>query len=58
MYALQLRTEAAEHIGIDNIRVSRLHRLEREKADVEEAHRAGSQIYPDFKLVLLIRTEA
>ena len=58
MYALQLRTEAAEHIGIDNIRASRLSRLEREKADVEEAHRVGSQIYPDFKLVLLIRTEA
>lgn len=35
MYALQLRTEAAEHIGIENIRRSRLAKLEREKAAIE-----------------------
>lgn len=58
MYALQLRTEAAEHIGIDNIRRSRLLKLEREKASIEEAHKTGSQIYPDFKLAILIRLEA
>ena len=58
MYALQLRTEAAEHIGIDNIRASRLRKLEQEKANIEEAHKVGSQIYPDFKLAILIRLEA
>lgn len=58
MYALQLRTEAAEHIGIENIRVSRLRKLEQEKAHIEEAHKAGSQIYPDFKLAIMIRLEA
>ena len=58
MYALQLRTEAAEHIGIENIRASRLRKLEQEKANIEEAHKAGSQIYPDFKLAILIRLEA
>ena len=58
MYALQLRTEAAEHIGIENIRASRLRKLEQEKANIEEAHKAGSQIYPDFKLAVLIRLEA
>ena len=58
MYALQLRTEAAEHIGIDNIRRSRLLKLDREKASIEEAHKKGSQIYPDFKLAILVRLEA
>lgn len=58
MYALQLRTEAAEHIGIENIRASRLRKLAQEKANIEEAHKVGSQIYPDFKLAILIRLEA
>lgn len=58
MYALQLRTEAAEHIGIDNIRRSRLLKLDREKASIEAAHKKGSQIYPDFKLAILVRLEA
>ena len=58
MYALQLRTEAAEHIGIENIRASRLRKLAQEKSNIEEAHKAGSQIYPDFKLAILIRLEA
>lgn len=58
MYALRLRMEAAEHIGIENIRVSRLRKLAQERADLEEAHRAGGQIYPDFKLAVLIRLEA
>lgn len=58
MYALQLRTEAAEHIGIDNIRRSRLLKLDREKASIEEKHKKGSRIYPDFKLAILVRLEA
>lgn len=58
MYALQLRTEAAEHIGIDNIRRSRLVKLEKEKAAIEKAHQTGGQIFPDFKLAILIRLEA
>ena len=58
MYALQLRMEAAEHIGIENIRASRIRKLAKEKANIEEAHKAGSQIYPDFKLAILIRLEA
>lgn len=58
MYALQLRTEAAEHIGIENIRRSRLLKLSKEKAGIEEAYKTGGQIYPDFKLAILIRLEA
>lgn len=58
MYALQLRIEAAEHIGIDNIRRSRLTKLEKEKATIEKTYQMGSQIFPDFKLAILIRLEA
>ncbi len=58
MYALQLRTEAAEHIGIENIRTSRLRKLAQEKISIEEAYKAGGQIFPDFKLAVLIRLEA
>lgn len=58
MYALQLRTEAAERIGIENIRRSRLLKLSKEKAAIEEAYKTGGQIYPDFKLAILIRLEA
>ena len=58
MYALELRKEAAEHIGIDNIRESRLKKLAQEKKHIEDTYKAGNQIYPDFKLVVLIRLEA
>ena len=58
MYALKVRMEAAEHIGSENIRASRIRKLAKEKANIEEAHKAGSQIYPDFKLAILIRLEA
>lgn len=58
MYALQLRAEATEHIGIENIRQSRMDKLKREKEAIEANYRAGSQVYPDFRLVLLARVEA
>lgn len=58
LYALQLRTEAAEHIGIENIKRSKLQRLQQERAAIESARQTGSQITPDFKLVILIRLEA
>lgn len=57
MYALQLRTEAAQHIGIENIRRFRLTKLEQEKAAIESKYKNGSQIYPDFRLMILIRLE-
>ena len=58
MYALQLRSEAASHIGIDNIRRSRLQKLEKEKESIFKDFKKGTQIYPEFKLVLLIKLEA
>lgn len=58
MYALQLRTDAATQIGIDNIRLSRLRRLEAEKQKIEQEYRTGQEFYPDFRLALLAKLEA
>ena len=58
MYALKLRTEAADHIGIENIRKSRLQRLEKERDEIERSFEKGKQVYPDFRLSLLVRLEA
>ena len=58
MYALQLRTEAAGQIGIENIRRSRLARLHREKESIEEKYRNGQKVCPDFRMVILARLEA
>ena len=58
MYALQLRTEAADQIGIENIKQSRLARLRREKETIEELYRRGQQVFPDFRMVMLVRLEA
>ena len=58
MYALELRQEAAEHIGIENIRRSRLQKLQKEKVNIEAQHRKGSQVYPDFRLIMMARLEA
>ena len=58
MYAIKLRMEAVEHIGIDNIRLSRQRKLEKEKSVIEDRYKRGKQLYPDFKLMLLVRLEA
>lgn len=58
MYALELRQEAAEHIGIENIRRCRLQKMQKEKANIEAQHRKGSQVYPDFRLIMMARLEA
>ncbi len=58
MYALKLRTEAADHIGIENIRKSRLQKLEKERDEIERSFEKGKQVYPDFRLSLLVRLEA
>ena len=57
-YALSLRTEAAQHIGIDNIRVARLKKLQQEEQDIERKHKEGQRLYPEFNLMLLVRLEA
>lgn len=55
LYALDLRIEAAQHIGIENIRSSKLKQLAIEKAEVQKRFEESKRICPDFKLVMLVR---
>ena len=57
MYALQLRAEAAEQIGIENIRRSRLQKIQKEKSEIEAQYKKGSQLYPEFRLIMMARLE-
>lgn len=56
-YALELRTEAAYQIGIENIKKSRLSRLEVEKEAIETEYQRGKQMYPEFRLMFLAKLE-
>ncbi len=56
-YALDLRIEAASHIGIDNIRHHKLDMLQAEKAEIEENYRNTRAVCPDFRLELLVHME-
>lgn len=58
IYALKLREEAAKLIGIENIMVSKLLKLSKERENIEKAYFIGQKIYPEFKLKLLIQLEA
>lgn len=56
-YALKLRTEAAEHIGIENIRTHKLISLGKEKAEMEQLYMNSKKICPEFTLMLLVHLE-
>jgi len=57
LYALNLRIEAAQRIGIENIRKHKLMALSREKAEIEANYLAGKTFCPDFKPVLIVHME-
>ena len=57
LYALNLRIEAAQRIGIENIRRHKLMALSREKAEIEANYLAGKTFCPDFKPVLIVHME-
>lgn len=57
-YAVKLRLEAAQQIGIENIKKARIKTLEREKAGIETDYEAGKQVYPEFQLMAMFRLEA
>ena len=56
-YALALRRDATERIGIDNIRQSRLAKLDQEEYEIEREHKRSGKVLPDFRLMMLIRLE-
>ena len=57
LYAIQLRIEAANNIGIENIRAHKLKNLTKEKAMVEEQYRAGKLVCPEFKPIFMAYLE-
>jgi len=57
-YALELRRETAEHIGIENIRNSRMQWLQKELQSIENEYQKETQVYPEFRLMALVRLEA
>ena len=57
-HAWNLRKEAAESIGIDNIKNARLKKLEEEKNVMESEFKRDKEIYPELKLILLAKLEA
>lgn len=52
-YALTLRIEAAGKIGIDNIRLSRIHKLENELHTLTETNEQQQTICPTFRPMLI-----
>lgn len=57
LYALELRIEAAAHIGIANIRTHKLANLTKEKAIALAQYKAGKQICPEFKPIFMAYLE-
>ena len=56
-YALRLRFEAAEHIGIENIKQHKLKALTQEREEMETRYQLDKQLCPDFHLEMLVRME-
>ena len=57
MYALNLRIEAAERIGIENIKRHKLEHLAIEKITAEKEYQLSKTIFPEFRPVTIIRME-
>jgi hypothetical protein len=56
-YALNLRVEAAGHIGIENIKSHKLAQLENEGIEAESDYIAGKMLCPDFRPVMVVKME-
>jgi len=57
IYAIKLRLEAANKIGIPNIKNHRLKALEIEKRDIIAKHERNRSICPVFKPILILYLE-
>ena len=54
LYAIKLRLEAAQQIGIENIRISRINKLMIEKDNLEKSYLTNLQICPECKLIMFL----
>lgn len=57
MYANKLQIEAAEKIGVKNIREGRIKRLEEEKEQIQVNYEKSKMLAPELKCNLLVRLE-
>ena len=57
MYANKLQIEAAEKIGVKNIREGRIKRLEEEKELIQVNYEKSTMLAPELKCNLLVRLE-
>jgi len=57
LYALNLRFDAANRIGIENIRNHKLAALDKERKTTEREYEAGKMLCPEFKPCLVVRME-
>ena len=46
------------YFDLGKIDGKRQKKLQKEKANIEAQHRKGSQVYPDFRLIMMARLEA
>jgi superfamily II DNA or RNA helicase len=56
-YALELRTQAAHRIGIENIKRHKLAALSAEKEAMKKEHEISMRVCPSFHLEMLLRVE-
>jgi hypothetical protein len=56
-YALTLRMEAAEKIGIENIRVSRIKKLERQLQELQQEYNRHKSICPTLQSMLICKVK-
>ena len=54
-YAIEIRREVASKIGLDNIRLSRLKKLEKEMTQIKEKYQKKKKIVPVFKPIFMAR---
>lgn len=57
-YALRLREEAAQRVGIENIRASKLAHIAAEREAMETDYKYTRQVLPEFRCMAMVRLEA
>ena len=56
-YAIKLRMDAANRIGIENIKRHKLSHLEQELKNTEIDYQQGKKVCPELEMILLLEME-
>lgn len=57
-YAIEVRKEAAQHIGIENIKRAKLKQIDQERLEIEESYKRQQILRPELKLLYVVYVEA